>query len=69
VKSWQDLLPVMQARGELEKFCTEILFKLGIHFESYTSHNNVYIKEFPEQELLPDEAIQSEGSAEHYRND
>mmetsp|Transcript_32345 Transcript_32345/g.78322 ORF Transcript_32345/g.78322 Transcript_32345/m.78322 type:complete len:1238 (-) Transcript_32345:93-3806(-) len=69
VKSWQDLLPVMQARGELEKFCTEILFKLGIHFESYTSHNNVYIKEFPEQELLPDEAIQSEGSAEHHRND
>ena len=29
VKSWQDMLPILQARGDLQKFCTEIMMKLG----------------------------------------
>ncbi len=32
VKSWQNQQLVLHARGELEYFCNEILFKLGIDF-------------------------------------
>jgi len=53
VKSWQDLLPILQAKGELEKFSIEILMRLGIHFEHFYDTSHVYVKEFPEQaELL-----------------
>ena len=49
VKSWQDLLPILQAKGDLEKFCAEILTRLDIHFDHYYSTSNVYVKEFPDQ--------------------
>jgi len=57
VKSWQDLLPVMQAKGDLEKFCAEILFKLDIHYDGSPIQNEIFIKELPEQqEVAPDVA-------------
>ncbi|KAL7538906.1 hypothetical protein ACHAXR_008875, partial [Thalassiosira sp. AJA248-18] len=40
VKSWQDLLPISQARGDLEKFCQEILIKLGIHYDCAVTTND-----------------------------
>jgi len=55
VKSWQDLLPILQARGDLEKFCTEILIKLDIYYDGSSVMNDVYIKELPDQQVLQDE--------------
>merc|ERR1712071_237891 len=53
-KSWQDLTGVLQARGDLEKFCTEILIKLGIHYGGPYAKNNVFVKEFTDSsEHLP----------------
>lgn len=52
VKSWQELLPILQARGDLEKFCTEILIKLGIHYHLPSIVNDIYVKELPEQHFL-----------------
>ena len=52
VKSWQNQQLVLHARGELEYFCNEILFKLGIDFvPSYVVGN-----QFPMQSnlLVPD---------------
>ena len=54
VKSWQDLLPVLQARGDLEQFLQEILVKLGIQFWAEVNTQAVYLRELPEnQPLLP----------------
>lgn len=50
-RSWQDLLPVLEAKGNLEQFCAQILLKLGIHYETVSLHHDVNIKEFPDQEL------------------
>ena len=53
-KSWQDLTGVLQARGDLEKFCTEILIKLDIQYGGPIAKNNVFVNEFPENmENLP----------------
>ncbi len=52
VKSWQNQQLVLHARGELEYFCNEILFKLGIDFvPSYVVGN-----QFPMQSnlMVPD---------------
>lgn len=51
VKSWQDLLPVLKARGEVEKFCAEILMKLGIEHDGYVVNNKVLVKELPGQQI------------------
>jgi len=51
-KSWQDLLPVLQARGDLDKFCTEILIKLDIYFEGFATTNDVFIKELPMEQPI-----------------
>jgi len=56
VKSWQDLLPILQARGDLEKFCMEILMKLDIYYGGGCVSNHVYIKELPEQPIFSQEA-------------
>eukprot|EP00970_Alexandrium_tamarense_P009980 scaffold1976_cov187-Alexandrium_tamarense.AAC.9 len=67
VKSWQDMLPILQARGDLQKFCTEIMMKLGesccfvsfdigIHFNNPAIVNDVFIKQFPLQ-ISPEEVF------------
>lgn len=50
VRPWQDTLPVLTAKGDLEKFCIDIIVKLGIHYDSPPSANasELYIKELPE---------------------
>jgi len=55
VKNWQDLLPILQNKGDLEKFCTEILMQLGIQYDSPHSNTNIYVKEMLEQ--VPTEAL------------
>lgn len=50
VKSWQEILPILQAKGDLEYFCIQILLKLDIHYDHYTTTNNVYIS--PDRGLL-----------------
>ena len=57
VKSWQDLLSILQARGDFEKFCQEILLKLDIHYPCASTTNDVYIKEMPMpmQDMYPEE--------------
>ena len=52
VKTWQDLLPVLQNKGDLEKFCTEILMQLGIHYNSPPFKREIFVKEFPEQQSI-----------------
>ncbi len=48
-RSWQDLLPVLTSKGELIKFCTEVLIQLNVHYENKPAIiNDVYIKELPE---------------------
>jgi len=54
VKTWQDLLPVLAARGEISRFITEILMKLGIEYEGRITTNEISIKEFPNQHMLAD---------------
>lgn len=53
VKSWQDLLPVLQARGNIENFCNEILTQLGVHYPCVVNTSAVLIKEMPGQNMLP----------------
>ena len=50
VKSWQDSLLVLTAKGDLEKFCIDIMVKLGIEYDSPPSANarELFIKELPE---------------------
>ncbi|KAK1737000.1 mechanosensitive ion channel family protein [Skeletonema marinoi] len=50
LRSWQDLNPVMTARGDLIKFCTEVLIQLNVHYENKPAViNDVYVKELPEE--------------------
>ncbi|KAL7500365.1 hypothetical protein ACHAWT_008467, partial [Skeletonema menzelii] len=47
---WQELLAVLTARGDLIKFCTEVLIRLNVHYESKPAiTNDVYIRELPEE--------------------
>jgi len=47
-RSWQDLLPVLTAKGDLQKFCTEVLIQLHVHYENRPAIiNDIYVKEFP----------------------
>ncbi len=55
VKNWQDLLPILQNKGDLEKFCSEILMQLGIQFDSPHTNTNIYVKEMLEQ--VPPESL------------
>jgi len=49
-RSWQDLNPVLTARGDLIKFCTEVLIQLNVHYENKPAViNDLYIKELPEE--------------------
>ena len=49
-RSWQELLAVLSARGDLIKFCTEVLIRLDVHYEAKPAiTNDVYIKELPEE--------------------
>lgn len=70
VKSWQDLLPVLQAKGDLEKFVIDVLFKLGIHYDCSVTTNHVFIKEMPEHGLLPENPTPiSDGGGFHDHDD
>mmetsp|Transcript_57437 Transcript_57437/g.121884 ORF Transcript_57437/g.121884 Transcript_57437/m.121884 type:complete len:1390 (-) Transcript_57437:180-4349(-) len=69
VKSWQDLLPILKARGSLELFCTEILTRLDIHYGGSSNETDVYIKELPDQQIFSQEAMPpmpSEIDQDHY---
>ena len=47
-RTWQDLLPVLTARGDLIKFCTEVLIRLNVHYDTKPAIiNDVYVKELP----------------------
>ena len=47
-RTWQDLNPVMTARGDLIKFCNEVLIQLNVHYENKPAViNDVYVKELP----------------------
>ena len=49
-RTWQDLLPVLTARGDLQQFCTQVLIQLNIHYEQRPAIiNDIYIKELPEE--------------------
>jgi hypothetical protein len=49
-RTWQDLNPVMTARGDLIKFCTEVLIQLNVHYENKPAIiNDVHVKELPEE--------------------
>ena len=49
-RSWQDMLPVLTSRGDLIKFCTEVLIRLNLHYESKPAIiNEVFVKELPEE--------------------
>ena len=52
-KSWQDLLLVWKAQGELIQFCQDILVRLNIHYPCTVTTNEIFIKEMPGQNLLP----------------
>jgi small-conductance mechanosensitive channel len=76
VKSWQDLLPVLQAKGDLEKFCNEILTQLDIIWDTNVTTNSVYIKELPDQHNFltddvpfPDDALQGDVPETHQHSD
>ena len=57
-RSWQDLLPVLSARGDLLKFSTEVLIKLGIHYEQRPAViNYVHIKELPDNRMLSEPVV------------
>ena len=48
LRSWQDLNPVMTARGDLIKFCTEVLIQLNVQYENKPAIiNDVHVKELP----------------------
>ena len=47
VKSWQDHASVMRDKGDLLKFCSEILMKLGIHYDAPPTLNDIFVKELP----------------------
>lgn len=50
IRPWQDMMSVLTARGDLIKFCTEILIRLNIHFEDKPAIiNDVYVRELPEE--------------------
>ncbi len=50
VRTWQDMMPVLTARGDLIKFCTEVLTRLNIHYEDKPAViNDVYVRELPEE--------------------
>lgn len=47
VKSWQDNTSIMRDRGDLLKFCYEILMKLGIDYNSPAGLTDIFVKEMP----------------------
>lgn len=49
VKSWQEHSSVMQARGDLLKFCSEILMKLDLDYQAPPQGNEVVLKEMPQE--------------------
>lgn len=59
VKSWQDHTSIMQARGDLLKFCSEILMKLGVDYQVPPRGNEIFIKEMPQDSYL-DNVLESQ---------
>ena len=60
VRSWQNNLPVLTAKGDLEKFCIDIIVKLGIGYDNPPSANarELFIKELPEG-FFPQRSVES----------
>ena len=53
-RTWQDMLPVLTAKGDLIKFCTEVLIQLNAHYDNTpTTINEVFVKELPEECSTP----------------
>lgn len=47
VKSWQDHASVMRDRGDLFMFCSEIVMRLGIEFQTPATMSELFVKELP----------------------
>merc|ERR1712032_490129 len=54
--SWQDVLTVMAARGNMEKFCLDTILRLGIQYETPPSQyaRDLYLKAVPDRFLFPE---------------